>query len=85
MPSLYYENDRKINDKIVILYGGNVISPLFNIILRTYMYTDLSSRTSFAGKRVWLVCGVNPQLVSAIYEAVSLIFRHIIRPLNNQI
>ena len=51
----------------------------------TYVYTDLGSRASMAGRRMRLVGRVDPQLVSPINEAVTLLLGHIEGPLDYEI
>lgn len=47
------------------------------------MYTDLGAWTSLANEAMRLVRRVHPQFVNSMNKAVSLIFGHIIRPLND--
>lgn len=53
--------------------------------IKSYLHSDLGPGISMADERMRLVRRIHPQFVNTIDIAVSLVFRHIIRPLNDKI
>jgi hypothetical protein len=75
------------SDIYLIVANFWILSRIYNIYIMhgTYSNADLSPGTGIAPRHERLVSRVNPQLVDAILEAISLTFRYVIRLMNDKV